>query len=63
MLVGTGAGYDKHSSRAMIVSNCQARETEEKKSEIVKNSGVRHVMKGALEGGFGDGRVARALKK
>ena len=28
---------------------------------MVKNSGVRYVTKGALEGGFGDGRVARAL--
>ena len=27
----------------------------------MKNSGVRYVTKGALEGGFGDGRVARAL--
>ena len=30
-------------------------------AEMVKNSGVRYVTKGALEGGFGDGRVARAL--
>ena len=30
-------------------------------AEMVKNSGVRYVTKGALEGVFGDGRVARAL--
>ena len=30
-------------------------------AEMVKKSGVRYVTKGALEGVFGDGRVARAL--
>jgi hypothetical protein len=30
-------------------------------AEMVKNSGVRYVTKGALEGVLGDGRVARAL--
>jgi hypothetical protein len=28
---------------------------------MVKNSGVRHIMKGALEGRWGKGRVASAL--
>ena len=36
-------------------------ETGKELAEMVKNSGVRYVTKGALEGGFGDGRVARAL--
>ena len=36
-------------------------ETGKELAEMVKNSGVRYVTKGALEGVLGDGRVARAL--
>ena len=61
MLAGTRAGSDKHSSKTTIVSNCQARKRERKKIKMVKNSGVRHIMKGALEGRWGEGRVASAL--